>query len=101
MLHRLERCLLRFLLRRAQQQGGPSAAEQLELMSRRDILTGLLNRAAFLDEVRRLRAAGVTGTLLLVDIDHFKLLNDRFDAFAGYAAATDKEKDLARSALSP
>ena len=76
MLQQLERRLLRFLLRRAQRQGGPSEAERLELMSRRDGLTGLLNRVAFLDEVRRLRAAGATGTLLLVDIDHFKQIND-------------------------
>jgi len=83
MLQQLERRLLRFLLIRAQRQAGPSAAEQLELMSRRDLLTGLLNRVPFLDEVRRLRAAGTTGTLMLIDIDHFKLVNDKYGHAAG------------------
>ena len=83
MLQQLERRLLRFLLIRARRQGGPSAAEQLELMSRRDPLSGLLNRVAFLDEVRRVRAAGTTGTLMLIDIDHFKLVNDKYGHAAG------------------
>src|SRR5512138_2892502 len=42
-----------------------------------DHLTGLHNREAF---ARRLRHAGslkVSGTVVLLDIDHFKTLNDR------------------------
>ena len=47
-----------------------------------DALTGLSNRRAFDDRLRRLvREAGAEGSpvaLILIDIDHFKLVNDRF-----------------------
>ncbi len=54
--------------------------EKLELLSRTDGLTGLLNRRAFDDEVqRRLRHSvrnGRPATLFFVDLDHFKAVND-------------------------
>lgn len=52
-----------------------------------DPLTGLLNRRAFNHAMRRL-AAGGSGplSLLLVDIDHFKQINDRYGHAAGDAA---------------
>jgi len=54
--------------------------EQLEILSRTDGLTGLLNRRAFHDEVeRRLRHAVRNkrpATLLYLDLDNFKSVND-------------------------
>lgn len=62
----------------------------LETLARTDGLTGLLNRRAF-EEVmsERLGAAGGQeggGVLLLVDLDHFKQLNDTGGHAAGDAA---------------
>lgn len=54
---------------------------RLHRLARRDPLTGLLNRRAMhelLDEhASRLRRAGDTFAVLLVDLDHFKAINDR------------------------
>lgn len=48
----------------------------------RDPLTGLLNRRAFLDEagrrLPRLAREGLAATVMFVDIDHFKSINDRY-----------------------
>jgi diguanylate cyclase (GGDEF)-like protein len=56
------------------------AETRLETLSRQDQLTGLLNRQAFLDEgdalIRKARKRGRTAALLLLDLDHFKTLND-------------------------
>ena len=60
---------------------------QLERMSRIDGLTGLLNRRAFDDEMpARLRLAdrgSRDGTLIVVDLDGFKPVNDRFGHATG------------------
>jgi diguanylate cyclase (GGDEF)-like protein len=59
------------------------AAIQHEMarQARTDPLTGLLNRRAFIDEmarrIDRLDREEVPGTLMFVDLDHFKALNDR------------------------
>jgi diguanylate cyclase (GGDEF)-like protein len=51
--------------------------EQLKRQSERDPLTGLANRRHFQDAMRRLAANGrLDGTLFLLDIDHFKQIND-------------------------
>ncbi len=54
--------------------------EQLEHQARHDGLTGLGNRSAFEDRLRRLhedaRANGHTHALLYLDLDHFKVVND-------------------------
>jgi diguanylate cyclase (GGDEF)-like protein len=53
---------------------------ELARQARTDPLTGLLNRRSFLEEmhrrVDRLDHEGQTGTLLFMDLDHFKRLND-------------------------
>ena len=55
--------------------------EHLQRQARTDPLTGLLNRRAFLDEmarrVDRLERDGLPGTLMFIDLDNFKELNDR------------------------
>jgi diguanylate cyclase (GGDEF)-like protein len=57
------------------------ANERLAEASRTDSLTGLLNRGAFLEladhEVKRARRANETFSIVMVDLDHFKEINDR------------------------
>jgi diguanylate cyclase (GGDEF)-like protein len=62
----------------------------LERLSRTDELTGLANRRAFEDEVQR-RVASLerhdgAGSLMLLDLDHFKSLNDTLGHAAGDSA---------------
>ncbi|CAN7241012.1 diguanylate cyclase [Pseudoduganella sp. LjRoot289] len=61
----------------------------LETMAYADPLTGLPNRRLFTDEIRRMTAQaqrdGVPFTLLLIDLDHFKEINDTFGHDAGDA----------------
>jgi diguanylate cyclase (GGDEF)-like protein len=59
---------------------------QADAASKRDALTGLANRHHLDIELRRLWAAGGEPTMLsmiLMDIDHFKPLNDRYGHSAG------------------
>ncbi|MGE5147431.1 MAG: diguanylate cyclase domain-containing protein, partial [Candidatus Eiseniibacteriota bacterium] len=64
--------------------------EQLRSLSRTDALTGLLNRRAFFDELRLRLARQIErprpGVLVYVDLDNFKLVNDRFGHQQGDAA---------------
>jgi diguanylate cyclase (GGDEF)-like protein len=59
-----------------------AASRSLEVMSLRDGLTNVANRRSFDQTLRtewtRSTRSGHPLSLLLVDIDHFKLLNDRF-----------------------
>ncbi len=63
---------------------------ELARQARTDPLTGLLNRRAFLDETRRriarLDREGLPGTLMFIDLDRLKPLNDRLGHEAGDAA---------------
>ena len=62
---------------------------RLEHLSHHDVLTGLLNRRAvegMLDrQVLRLQRFGEPFSLLLIDIDHFKRINDRLGHAGGDA----------------
>ena len=57
-----------------------NAEQALKKLSRTDSLTGLLNRRAFdevlKDEVSRFKRSGDVFSLLILDIDNFKLIND-------------------------
>ncbi|MGG6317214.1 GGDEF domain-containing protein [Stenotrophomonas geniculata] len=59
----------------------------LRRAARTDGLTGLLNRSAVLSDgqaqLQRLRRQGRPLALLLVDVDHFKQINDRWGHLAG------------------
>ena len=77
-LQRLERRLLRYLIDRAAARGEPP-----ELMSRIDPLTGLLNLLAFTSSLKRVRDQDVEGSIALLDIDFFKLVNDRYGHAVG------------------
>jgi diguanylate cyclase (GGDEF)-like protein len=72
-----------------------------------DPLTGIANRRAFLTEgtqiVKRQSINGCPGAVLLIDLDHFKSINDRFghaigdrvlQVFAESASASIKTTDL-------
>ena len=60
---------------------------ELQRLSRHDGLTGLLNRRAMqivLDEqIRRSRRTGEAFAVLMLDLDHFKAINDRHGHAAG------------------
>ena len=60
---------------------------RLDRLANHDPLTGLLNRRAFrrqvIDALRRAEPGPVAGTLLLMDLDRFKQLNDHFGHLAG------------------
>lgn len=60
---------------------------QLQLLARTDGLTGLLNRRSFDEEmekeVARTRRGGLPISLIMIDIDRFKLFNDRYGHPAG------------------
>jgi diguanylate cyclase (GGDEF)-like protein len=61
--------------------------EQLDTLARTDFLTGLLNRRSLLElgdkEIERSRRSGLPLGILLVDLDFFKSINDRYGHDAG------------------
>jgi diguanylate cyclase (GGDEF)-like protein len=63
---------------------------RLNTLAREDCLTGALNRRAFVErlesEVARSHRAGTSCAVAVIDIDHFKAINDRFGHAAGDAA---------------
>lgn len=73
------------------------AHDELSRRARIDALTGILNRDALLEEVETLRAAGEDGAMLMIDVDHFKLINDTYGHQAGDDALQEIAKTLAAS----
>ncbi len=78
--------------------------EALDVESRIDVLTGARNRLALRDEGERHVANALTNGfplgLLVVDLDHFKAVNDRYGHFVGDMALrffADLMKDTLRS----
>ncbi|HEY2591085.1 MAG TPA: diguanylate cyclase [Steroidobacteraceae bacterium] len=65
------------------------ALTEAERHARTDPLTGVLNRRSLLEQLdiacRRARASELPLTLLFIDLDHFKLINDSFGHLAGDA----------------
>lgn len=59
------------------------ANETLARKASRDHMTGLLNRESFLNQLDVSRLAPAGGTLLIIDADHFKRINDRHGHPAG------------------
>ena len=69
--------------------------ETLKVQSERDPLTGLANRRHFQAAMRQLAADGkLSGTVYLIDIDHFKNINDRHGHSAGDAVLVEVARRL-------
>ncbi|MBK9656397.1 MAG: GGDEF domain-containing protein [Rhodanobacteraceae bacterium] len=63
-------------------------SERLEHMANTDALTGVANRHAVMRRIEELwqrGRIGGDGCLMLIDMDHFKLVNDRYSHLAGDA----------------
>ena len=64
--------------------------QKLEVLSRTDVLTGLLNRRSFDEilenELSRFKRRGEVYSLLMIDIDHFKQINDTYGHSTGDVA---------------
>ncbi|GEO81038.1 sensor domain-containing diguanylate cyclase [Pararhodospirillum oryzae] len=73
----------------------------LRQIAQTDSLTGLLNRGAFLDqteaEVSRSRRRGGALSLVVMDLDHFKQVNDRLGHAAGDKALRDTARAIHRA----
>lgn len=97
--------IILYLYRKVKQANDSLKEANLKLarQSNRDPLTGLLNRRAFLDFMRfrteqSNRRAGVTDSaphaLVMIDIDHFKRINDQYGHASGDAVLVDLSKRL-------
>jgi diguanylate cyclase (GGDEF)-like protein/PAS domain S-box-containing protein len=75
-----------------------AAEEQLRHVADHDALTGLFNRRRFEEELERHtahgRRYGMSGALLLLDLDDFKQVNDGFGHRAGDRVLTDVARVL-------
>jgi diguanylate cyclase (GGDEF)-like protein len=64
-----------------------AALQRIEVMANRDELTGLPNRRAILnalvEQIALATRAGLPLSIALIDIDHFKLVNDHYGHLAG------------------
>jgi two-component system, cell cycle response regulator len=73
------------------------AMDQLRTMAVTDALTGLPNRRAFFNDGMRLfneaRARSIALSAMMLDIDHFKRINDRF----GHACGDEVLRQVARA----
>lgn len=68
------------------------------MLSIHDPMTGIYNRAYFYKELQLLIASGEYLSLMILDIDHFKRINDRYGHPAG-DAVIKTVVDLAKSAI--
>lgn len=71
---------------------------QLHLRAETDLLTGIANRGAFFDALRRHLADGDACGLLFCDLDRFKRVNDEFGHTAGDALLVDVARRLVQLA---
>lgn len=76
-----------------------AARIELEAQARTDPLTGIANRRAFMDwvqvELARHDRSGTTLSVLMLDIDHFKAINDRYGHSAGDLLLTEFAQRIA------
>ena len=71
---------------------------EFEYLATRDPLTGALNRRAVLDASERAFSSGERGgALLMVDLDHFKEINDRFGHQMGDAVLREAVRRMQRA----
>ena len=64
-----------------------SSDERVNLLARKDVLTEVWNRAHIEDvasqEIERFRRHGIPVSIVMIDLDHFKSINDRFGHSVG------------------
>ena len=93
-----EKRLARFAQLASVAVANAQARERLATQALTDPLTGLSNRRAFderlAEETDRARRHGRALALMLVDVDHFKSINDRFGHAAGDRVLVNLAKDL-------
>jgi diguanylate cyclase (GGDEF)-like protein len=70
------------------------AEERVAFMARHDPLTGLLNRSGLIAALDQAAADPEGASLLLIDLDHFKQVNDRHGHAAGDAVLTEVARRL-------
>ncbi len=75
----------RALMLRSDRDRARQLAAEMENLAERDPLTGLLNRRGIANQYDSLMRRGFT-TFALIDLDHFKSINDRFGHHVGDAA---------------
>jgi diguanylate cyclase (GGDEF)-like protein len=92
------------LLQRALEESNQQLERQraeLETLATRDPLTGLFNRREFVrlaeEELARARRNHSALSLLMIDLDHFKTINDRFGHPAGDDVLRNVAELMARS----
>jgi diguanylate cyclase (GGDEF)-like protein/PAS domain S-box-containing protein len=78
-----------------------AAQQQLEQLALRDGLTGLANRALLMDRlttaIERLERRGGAVAVYLIDLDHFKVINDTFGHAGGDAVIVEAGRRLIRA----
>ena len=70
------------------------SGEELRKRAELDTLTGLMNRAAIVDDIRRRLASGAPVGLLLIDLDGFKAVNDTMGHLVGDRLLTVQARRL-------
>ncbi|MCA0400553.1 MAG: diguanylate cyclase [Proteobacteria bacterium] len=68
------------------------AQRELIRLANFDTLTGLRNRRSFFEEMEKCREAKATACVIMLDVDHFKQVNDRY----GHDAGDDVLKEVGR-----
>ena len=100
----LSLALLALLYRRVRQSNRLLARrnEQLKVQGECDPLTGLANRRQFQAVMRQRADDGtLSGTVYLIDIDHFKTINDRHGHAAGDAVLVEVARRLRETLREP
>ena len=69
---------------------------EMARLAERDPLTGLANRRVFDRELRQLSTTGAQGALVVIDLDGFKQVNDRYGHQRGDAVLRDVARELRR-----
>ena len=65
------------------EEGRAIAEEKLRRLAMTDSLTGLYNRRAFVDECNKVSQSHGSGCVAIIDVDHFKKVNDTYGHDAG------------------
>jgi diguanylate cyclase (GGDEF)-like protein len=94
-ISRLSRSAAHF---QAMSQRADNLIDELRRAALTDVLTGLPNRRAFFDQLAVQAASGEPACVAMIDIDHFKRVNDRLGHAAGDTVLRHFA-DLARSSF--